>query len=664
MGIFTRTTKASDLARAGAYAGATRARLGPGVSGIGTGIPFAAGGPEPGPGLGRFWSPGWAPVAGPTALLVLSFLGSRANPDAWWAASLMAALVVRTGTQRYERMLERRYARAAGLLGVVWLSLAWQLGPYRPALVVPLAAVAPLFAVVWAVYRRLRRLPTIDWPRAHITRACARELRSAIRLQFRAARQFGRMGKRWPWTSRLRQVNLPSSTLVGAHWSPSGPARVRLELGSGKTLDDVRLVVGALETEWRLRPGSLRPKRVDDGLAHEVVLEFKTVAEMAPPPPMLVWPGKPPRTVREPVRLGEFSGRRRALLPLIDPKEGRLAPHCQVTGQTGWGKGGFVNCVLAETALMRDVEHWGIDAKGGVELGPWEALFRVLATDGDEAIALLERATAEMRRRWGVLRAAGRRAWVPTPDAPLIVLVVDEWGVLPTKAKDLLDVLLAQARATGIWFLLCTQRASAAKTGGTGQTGDAKSQLGLTVSYWMLPGDEELSFGDGAKRAGWRTDLLDRRGLAYIRWQGVYDQPDPMQTYWLDDATVAQTAALAAASRGPRPLDAGVATEGDLSVRPLPPPAEPVATADPGRPALHLVAQPAREDPLSRLLGLLDAAPEEGVERAEFVRACGMSDSWVAKKLEGLRDAGVAVKVGRARWRRAGLPSVVAMRSS
>jgi biotin operon repressor len=586
------------------------------------------------------------------------------NPDAWWAASLMAALVVRTGTQRYERMLERRYVRTVGVLAVAWLSLAWQLGPYRPELDVPLAAGAPLFAMVWAVYRRLRRLPTIDWPRARVTRAYARELRSALRLQLRAARQFGRMGKRWPWTSRMRQVNLPNSALVGAHWNPSGPAWVRLELGSGKTLDDVRLVVGALETEWRLRPGSLRPKRADEGLAHEVVLEFRSVAEMAPPPAMLPWPAKPPRRVTDPVRLGEFSGRRPVLLPLINPKDGRLAPHVQVTGQTGWGKGSFVNCLLAETALLAEVEHWGVDAKGGIELSPWATLFRELAIDGDEAIVLLERATAEMKRRWGVLRAAGRRFWVPSAAEPLVIFVVDEWGVLPTKAKDLLDVLLAQARATGIWFLLCTQRASAAKTGGSGQTGDAKSQLGLTVSYYMLPGDEELSFGDGAKRAGWRTDLLDRPGLAYVRWQGVYDSPDRWQTYWVDDAKVAEVAALAAAARGSRPLDEGVATEGNLSVRPLPPPAEPTTAAEPGRPALHLVDPATRLDPLDRLLELLDAAPEEGVERAELVRMTGMSDSWVAKKLEGLRDAGKAVRVARARWRRAGIPSVVAMRSS
>lgn len=597
-------------------------------------------------------------VAGPVALLTLGTYGSRFNPGAWWLISLMGALVVRTGAQRGSTDLERRYVRYVGCAAVVWLSLAWQAGPYRPALILPMLALAPLAVLPWAVYRRLRRLPTIDWPRARgrartrrAARAYAREMRSALKLQVRAMARYSRMRRGWYETSCLRSVGLLRSAIVAGHWSPSGPAWLDLELGGGKTLEDVRAAAPALEVEWHLRPGTLRPRRIAE--AHQVRLEFKTVAELAPPPAMLPWPAKPPRTVKEPLRLGEFSGRQPVLLPLIQPKDGRLAPHVQVTGQTGWGKGSFVNCLLAETALVAEVEHWGIDAKGGVELGPWTGLFRDLADDGEQAVALLERLTAEMKRRWAVLREQGRRFWVPTAAQPLLIVVVDEWGALPTKAKDLLDVLLAQARAAGIWFVLCTQRASAAKTGGSGQTGDAKSQLGMTVSYNQLPGDEDLSYGEGAKRAGWRTDLLDRPGLALIRWMGRYDQPDPWQTYWVSDEVVTEVAAQAALRRGPRPSDEEAsADERDPSVRPMPPPTEATEDVQPTRPALHLLNPVANEDPLDRLLGLLAAAPEDGVERAELIRQMGMSDSWVDQALVRLRAAGLAVKVARARWRR------------
>src|SRR5262249_25120613 len=156
------------------------------------------------------------------------------------------------------------------------------------------------------------------------------------------------------------------------------------------------------------------------------------------------------------------------------------------------------------------------DVKGGLELGPWEGLFRELADSDEAATVLVRRAIAEMQRRWGVMRAERRRVWIPSRERPLIMLVVDEWAQLSVTPKDVLDTLVRQARATGFWLVLCTQRVSAHKTGGTGQTGDAKSQLGVAVSYYQLSGDEALTFGDGARREGWRPDLLERPGRALI----------------------------------------------------------------------------------------------------------------------------------------------------
>lgn len=615
-------------------------------------------------------------LVGPAVLLTLATYGQRFNPGAWPVVTLMGALVVRTGAQRGGSELERRYARYVGCAAVTWLSLAWQLGPYRPLLVLPLLVLTPLVVLPWAVYRRLRELPTIDWPRWRGRPRTwregwkvARELRAAIRLQLRAAHRFGRMAARWPEVALLRQIGLPESRLVSGHWTPGGPAWLRLDLASGRTLEDVKAAMPALEVEWRLRRGTLRPK--SGGLAHQVVLEFRSVADLAPPPDLVLWPGKPPKSVVEPVVLGLFGGGRRVELPLIEPKTWRLAPHLQIAGQTGWGKGSGLNCLLAETALIPEWEHWGIDKKGGLELSPWEGLWRELAIEDDEDVQLLRKAVAEMKRRWAVMRSERRRSWVPSPQRPLIMLVVDEWAALGGEAKDLLDTLLAQARASGIWIVACTQRVSAHKTGGSGQTGDPKSQLGMIVSYYQPPGDEGLSYGDGARRGGWRTDLLDRRGRALIRWPGRYDEPDPFQTYWVDDPVVAEVAARAAAARGRRPqeldaaIDADVPVVRDLPVRTLPPPAEPAATAGPSRPALHVVTADAREDPLVRLVGLLAAAPQEGVERSELIRKVGMSDSWVDQTLRMLRAGGRAVKVGRARWRGSD-PAVapVGMRSS
>ena len=37
----------------------------------------------------------------------------------------------------------------------------------------------------------------------------------------------------------------------------------------------------------------------------------------------------------------------------------------------GSGKSGILNIIIANLAGCRDVELWGIDMKGGMELQPW-----------------------------------------------------------------------------------------------------------------------------------------------------------------------------------------------------------------------------------------------------------------------------------------------------
>lgn len=678
MGIFVRKTRASEAARAPAYAPAHAGARWAGDSRTsttsatwaGSSLELPAGSTTNRP---RWWRPGALLLIGPAALLATATYGWRFNPGAWWLVTLLAAFVVRMAAKRTDRVLEQRFARAVGFLAVAWLSIAWQSGPYQVPLAVAMAALAPPLALCWGVYRWLRTLPTIDWPRGRAGAGArrgllqvVREWRAAIRLQLRAMRQYRRLKTLWAWQAGRREIGLAESVIVAGHWSSEGPQRIRMDLEGGKTLADAQAALPQIEAMWKARAGALRVRLADSGLSYQVQFEWRKVAELAPLPTMLPWPGSPPKSSREPIRLGEWAGGRQVLIPIPDPATGRMAPHVQISGQSGWGKGSLVNCLMAETAENPFWEHWGIDAKEGVELGPWEHVFRELAEDDDQAVALLRKACEEMTRRLRQLRAAGRRFWAPELDGPLLMLLVDEWAKLGVTAKDLLYTLLTQGRAAGIWCVLSTQRPSAAVTGGTGQTGDARSQLGLMISCWMRPGDETLAFGEDARREGWRTDKLPAPGRALIRWQGRYDTPEPFQAYWLDDEAVALAAARAAVLRGYLPERADEAVDADvrdLPVRSLPPPAE-TALAQPGRPALHLV-EPDPEDPLARLLGLLAAAPEEGVERLVMIRGTGMSDSWVDQNLKVLRAAGKAVKVGRARWRGAGpVVSTVATRSS
>jgi len=604
-------------------------------------------------------------LVGPGVLAAVATYGRTFNPGAWWLIALLGAGAARLLTGRLDRPVERMFAQITAAAAIAWLAEAWQVGPYQLWLVVPVIVLAPVLTGLWALYGTFRAWPAIEWPRVRGRVRekgwwrLAGEFRRALALQLRANRRWGRMRRDWEWTSVFRGVGLPGSRLVSARWDRDGPRSLVLHLAEGRTADAAAQAAAALEVEWRLTKGSLRARPGPRG-AHEVVLEVRPPAEMAALGHVILWPDDPPASPAEPIRLGEFTGGRPVLIPVLDPKSGKLAPHLQISGQTGYGKGSAVNAILAATGESWWWEHWGVDAKEGVELWPWRGLFRHLAISDQEATELLQRAIEEMRRRLIFLREVRQeRFWTPRRGEPLLMLLVDEWGVLGPAAKDSLDVLLSQGRAAGIWCVLCTQRPSARKTGGTGETGDARSQLGLQISYYLRPGDETLAFGEDARREGWRSDRLTVPGRALIRWQGHYDDPDPFQTFWLDDEAVARAAARAVALRAlwPRESDATVsAVERAPSVR-SPSYAEVVVAAESGRPALHLVG-PDPEDPLIRLRVALASAPPEGLRRAELIARTRMSDSWVDQRLRELRAAGEAVNVGRALWRGPGASPV------
>jgi S-DNA-T family DNA segregation ATPase FtsK/SpoIIIE len=106
----------------------------------------------------------------------------------------------------------------------------------------------------------------------------------------------------------------------------------------------------------------------------------------------------------------------------------RARAHWLVTGATRSGKSTLTARVLCGLA-SRPVALVGIDAKGGMELGPFRPRLTVLATTRGEAVGVIDALTAELADRMRVCAAAGaRNIWElpsgvrPTP----VVVVVDE----------------------------------------------------------------------------------------------------------------------------------------------------------------------------------------------------------------------------------------------
>jgi DNA segregation ATPase FtsK/SpoIIIE, S-DNA-T family len=84
--------------------------------------------------------------------------------------------------------------------------------------------------------------------------------------------------------------------------------------------------------------------------------------------------------------------------------------HVFIVGATGSGKSVLLNIVLSELAAAGDVVPWGIDFKGGAELGPWRDCLDRIATP-QEAEQLLQAAVAVLEAR----AARGQKHWPASP---------------------------------------------------------------------------------------------------------------------------------------------------------------------------------------------------------------------------------------------------------
>ena len=139
-------------------------------------------------------------------------------------------------------------------------------------------------------------------------------------------------------------------------------------------------------------------------------------------------------------------------------------------GATGAGKASVIWSTvraLAGGVSSGLVELWGIDPKGGMELGLGRPLFaRFACKDFGDMVGMLEDAATVAAERADRLGGQGRRQHQPSTTDPLIVLVIDELATLTAyltdrqlndRVKAALGVLLTKGRAVGVHVLAAVQ---------------------------------------------------------------------------------------------------------------------------------------------------------------------------------------------------------------
>ena len=390
------------------------------------------------------------------------------------------------------------------------------------------------------------------------------------------------------------RARLPGTRIARIDCPRPGAVEVHLDLAAtGLTLAEVRSRTGSLESLLRLPPGSVEAAH-DRRDAGRVVLRW-AAGTAALVDQSIPWPGLPtrPPSILDPCLVGYF--------PDGTPVEVVLAfVHVMVTGTTGAGKSWLLNVLVAWYAACRDVVLWGIDQKGGAELGPWEpVLGRPMATTVEQAEPLLEDAARLAEGRARIMRERGWRKWKPTPSNPVLVILIDEHADLGGSQRciDALKTITAKGRACGVWVVTGLQKAT---MGAFGTRTDETANLipnNITCRFCGLvatASEARVALGEGAGAEGWHPEnITGGPGTWLLRHLPEHREPRTWRALAiLDDQVDAAAAALGAAQPGLDPQSTAAAGLTPVLVSPGPGPA--VLTRPTGQPR-HRTTGPGSE---------------------------------------------------------------------
>jgi hypothetical protein len=529
----------------------------------------------------------------------------------WWelvlsvavvAAATLAALGARIGIPA---RIERLYAATATLAAGGWMAAATALGPRAWPLPQAMAVGVLTLSVPWWAHRRRRARVRVE-----------RKLEA--------------------WPDIARAVGLTGSQVMSAVIDVWG-WRARLRLARGQTIADVTARIPAIESGLGTFRGAVRVSPTPDDLANRCELR---VLDSDPHADAALWPGPSVTSMTEPIELGPFEDATPCRVLF-------MRRHALGGGATGSGKSGWLNVIMGNLVACPDVVIWAVDLKNGVELKPWSSCIDRLATTPEQATALLADAVAILHTRAELLAATARRVWEPTPEAPALIIIIDEYAELADDAPDAArhtDSIARLGRAVAVSLIVATQRPTQKAMG----QGAVRSQMDIRICFRVRERkDVDLVLGQGMLSAGWNAHALNAPGKFLVS-APEHTTPKRARGYLVTDHAVSETTAQHADSRPEldetsRHAISAAAHHGQAADTP----------DEDGPSAAELPESRTRdeatavEDALSLALSM---APDEGCDIGELLHATGMSRPTLYRYLAQLAKSGRAVQVSRGRW--------------
>ncbi|MDX3232496.1 ATP-binding protein [Streptomyces sp. ME19-01-6] len=393
----------------------------------------------------------------------------------------------------------RRHLAAAAwivALPVLWVGLWWISA--LAGLVVTALTTAVFTVLAWAQGRRpTRRRPPVPKllfvppaPPAHTElaedaepepepfpiREAGRDpkrTQEAVRLALRKER------------AQIAEVVVPTETDWG--WS------VRLIL-SGGTLGDLVRLLPAVATTLRVGPNRLLAQLTSAEDSADITLRILTSDPFAAPLP---YPQRAPAScsITQAVSLGlSIEGE---TTPVV-----LAGQHVIVVGDTGSGKTAMVQAIAEYVTACRDAVIVDIDpVKRGLKaLGPMAVM---TARTPEEAEAALKSLLERVKQRIASMPPI-QDMWEPTPDAPAVIVVIDEYTMLTSGGKEAAIDILRTGREAMITLVILTQDATSPVLGDA--IADA---FGVRILMPCRAADVPVTIGRAdAISQGWLPHLL------------------------------------------------------------------------------------------------------------------------------------------------------------
>ncbi len=521
-------------------------------------------------------------VATVTGLVITVMAFPRRLPDWWPGGGKLARLLARLWDKcGIGRTIERAYAGTVIATAGGWLAAAIATGPTMKPLPTVAATATIVLGIPWWAHRR-RRARVRAW----------RTIQS--------------------WPGLAENMGLPGSRITSIVVDAWGwTAKVMLRKGT--TAEHAVSQIPNIESGLGLRRGSARVFP-DEERADRFTLR---VIESDPHANPIPWPGAFIRSITQLIEIGLSEDGQPVAISI-------LRRNVLIGGMTGAGKSVILNIIIAVLIRCLDVEIWGVDLKGGMELQPWARHLHRFATTPEEADQLFRDAVTRLNQRTRQKAAEGRKTWEPTPDEPAIVIIIDEYAELPDESHDCADSIARRGRAVAVNLIAATQRPTQEAMGKQA----VRSQMDVRICLRVRERrDADLVLGQGAYMAGWHPHTLTQPG-AFLLSDPEHTTARRYRAYLITEDQITRHAA------------------------PAPDPTPPRRPQDrPRMPSRHSQCRADQSGPAAALWAALRHAGPGGVAVAELVAACGMGRRWVYYRLREHATAGRVVQVRRGRWR-------------